>query len=420
MNDYLELVRLDPTYRVCFSDGSEIRLPAGREAIIEEIARQFGDAEAAGVARLIEWLEELYRLEWPHFIDNSVSKVRDLAIAPLVRVAVRGGLRRLYPAVARFVTDERLRQLFSFQALYAGLSPFQAFAIYGVIAYMDTVAGVFFPKGGMHALPRALAARAREIGVTIRYGARVEEVLVTNEGVKGVRLRDGERLDASVVVVNADLPWVYEHLLPGVRRPRDPSRMTYSPSAWLMLAGFRGSAAPAAHHNIHFGADYRAAFDDLIRDKVEMRDPSILVSVPTFTDPSLAPSGHSVLSCLVPVPSLPSALDWSPDGARAFRDRHVTLLDKLGYPMGGDALVCEHITTPMDWEAAGMARGTPFSLSHRLSQTALLRPPLHPPRVPGLYFVGSGTLPGVGVPLVLVSGRLVAQAVLSEQAWGLT
>src|SRR5206468_969980 len=194
---------------------------------------------------------------------------------------------------------------------------------------MDTVAGVWFPRGGMHALPRALAARALEMGVKIRYDTPVRRVLTDTDGVTGVALASGERVGAAAVVLNPDLPVAYERLLPGVTPPARLSRMRPSPSAWVMLAGVRGPFAGVAHHNIHFGADYRGAFDDLVGMGRAMRDPSLLVSLPTVTDPALAPPGHTSLFALVPVPALPSAVDWSAGGARRFRDRHVAHLESV-------------------------------------------------------------------------------------------
>lgn len=413
MSDYLELVPLDPIYRACFADGSEISVPGDPRAMADEVRRTCGDADGAGFERLVDWLRALYKVEWPNFIDRNLDGLADYRLAPLVRLVAMGGLRRLYPAVARFVSDPRLRRLFSFQAIYAGLSPFDALAIYGVISYMDTVAGVFFPRGGMHALPRAMATRAAELGVKIRYRAPVARVEADSDGVRGVRLASGEQIEAATVVVNADLPWAYEHLLPGVRPPRRLARMRYSPSAWLMLAGIQGSFPGAAHHNIHFGSDYRGAFDDLIGAKQEMRDPSVLLSLPSVTDPTLAPTGHTSAYYLVPVPSLPSRLDWSQPAAAAFRHRHLSHLEALGYEHFEKRITFEKVTTPVDWLAQGMARGTPFSLSHRFFQTGAFRPPNVDPRVPGLVFVGSGTVPGVGVPMVLVSGGLAAERVLT-------
>ena len=238
-------------------------------------------------------------------------------------------------------------------------------------------------------------------------------MLTDGDGVTGVALASGEQVAAAAVVLNPDLPVAYERLLPGVTPPARLSRMRPSPSAWVLLAGVRGPFAGVAHHNIHFGADYRGAFDDLIGTGRAMRDPSLLVSLPTETDPALAPPGHTSMFALVPVPALPSAVDWSAGGARRFRDRHVAHLESVGYDGLAARIVVERMTAPPDWAAQGLFRGTPFSLSHRFWQTGWFRPRNTRPDVPGLVFVGSGTVPGVGVPMVLVSGRLAAERVVA-------
>ena len=159
LEDHLTLRLLDPTYRACFPDGSELRVRPDRQEMVEEIRTFAGAGEAAAFERFCSWLGRVYLLELPHFIDRNYDSPLDLARDPmaLLRLVRLGGLRKLAPTVAGFFRDERLQRIFSFQSMYAGLSPYQALALYAVIAYMDSVAGVVFPRGGMHAVPRALA-----------------------------------------------------------------------------------------------------------------------------------------------------------------------------------------------------------------------------------------------------------------------
>jgi phytoene desaturase len=165
--------------------------------------------------------------------------------------------------------------------------------------------------------------------------------------------------------------------------------------------------ADAAHHNLHFGAPWKGAFDALLKDGTRMPDPSLLVTVPSLTDPSLAPDGRSALYVLEPVPNLDGNVDWVTEQPRV-REQLEARVAALGYPVDVEV---EQVIGPLDWQAAGMARGTPFSLAHRFTQSGPFRPANVEKRVPGLVFVGSGTVPGVGVPMVLVSGRLAADRV---------
>ena len=413
MSGTLTLRPVDPMYRACFADGTELRVRHGREAMTEEIRTVCGAAQADRFGRFCEWLTRLYELEMPGFIARNFDGPLDLArpLPPAVELVRLGGFRRLARAVGRHFTDDRLRRLFSFQSLYAGLAPYEALAIYAVITYMDTVNGVFVPDGGMHALPRALAAAAEGAGVKFRYGTRAERILLrsgTTGPVRGVRLEGGEVVPASAVVVNADLPVAYRTLLPGLEAPRTARRGRYSPSAAVWLAGVDGPLPPGAeHHNIHFGRAWDEAFRTLLRDGRRMPDPSLLISVPSLHDPSLAPAGRHALYVLEPVPNLDGRIDWSAERARVRADL-AAALDRFGYPT---VVEVEALVDPLGWEAQGMERGTPFSLAHTFGQTGPFRPPNVERRAPGVVFAGSGTVPGVGVPMALISGELAAERV---------
>jgi phytoene desaturase len=320
-----------------------------------------------------------------------------------------GGFGKLGRKVASFFDDERLQRIFSFQAMYAGLAPYEALSLYAVITYMDSVEGVFVPEGGMHAMATGLAAAVEKAGVTIRYDSPVTRILRDGSGaVNGVEVAGSERIAADVVVCNPDLPVAYRTLLGGVDAPRVARRGKYSPSCLLWVAGVKGlPPAEAAHHNIHFGHDWNASFKALIHDGVRMPDPSILVTLHSLDDASLAPEGCSSIYVLEPTPNLDGRVDWSRERDR-ITDSLRAKVAGLGYPTD---VVVERIYDPLDWEAMGMERGTPFALAHTFRQTGPFRPNNVDKRVPGLVFTGSSTLPGVGVPMVLVSGKLAAERV---------
>ncbi len=409
----LTLRPVDPMYRACFADGSELRVRHGREAMTEEIRSVCGPGAAANFGRFCDWLQRLYDLEMPRFIERNFDSPLDLArpLRPALELVRLGAFRRLASVVGGHFDDERLRRLFSFQSMYAGLAPYEALAIYGVITYMDTVNGVFVPEGGMHALPVALATAAEKAGAELRYGARVERILLrqgTSGPVRGVRLEGGEVVAADAVVANPDLPVAYRTLLPGLRPPLAARRGHYSPSAVVWHVGAAGELPVGTeHHNIHFGEAWDSSFRALLDEGVRMPDPSILVSVPSRDEPTMAPAGRHALYVLEPVPNLDGRVDWLDERPR-IRDDLARRLASLGYP---DAIEVEELVDPLDWEAQGMERGTPFALSHRFRQTGPFRPANLERRAPGLFFTGSGTVPGVGVPMVLVSGMLAAQRV---------
>jgi phytoene desaturase len=318
-----------------------------------------------------------------------------------------GGFRKLAPKVREYLKDPRTERVYSFQAMYAGLSPYQALAIYAVIAYMDSVAGVYFPEGGMHALPRGLAGAAAKHGVEFRYNTEVASVEHDGSRATAVVTTEGERIAADVVVLNPDLPVAYRDLL-GVE-PWSVKRLRYSPSCFLLLAGSTKQYTKIAHHNIHFGRSWRGVFTDLIDRKQLMSDPSLLVTNPTHSDPTLAPDGREIYYVLFPTPNLDADIDWKNYGPR-YRDEVVRVLEERGYRGFGDAIEVEHLTTPQDWADRGMERGAPFAAAHTFFQTGPFRP--HNIWGENVVFAGSGTQPGVGVPMVLVSGRLAAERIL--------
>ena len=207
------------------------------------------------------------------------------------------------------MNDPRLQKVYSFQAMYAGVSPQQALAIYAVIAYMDSVNGVFFPKGGMHAVPRALAGAAQKHGVEFKYSTTVTKIEVKNSRAQAVLTDDGQRIECDAVILNPDLPVAWRDLLGKV--PLSVKRLNYSPSCVTLLVGSSKQYDFAAHHNIHFGKSWDGVFDELIKQKKLMSDPSVLVTVPSHDDPTLAPPGKHSYYILFPTPNLAADIDWT-------------------------------------------------------------------------------------------------------------
>lgn len=411
LTDWVQLAPVSPLYRAFYPDGSRLDVHADPEQMADEITRVCGPGEAAGYRRYVDFVRELYRLQMRDFIDRNIDSPLDLLTPNLARLAAVGGFRRLAPKVEQYLSDPRTRRVFSFQSMYAGLAPRDALALYAVIAYMDSVSGVFFPQGGMHAVPRALAAAAAKHGVVIRYGTTVERVEICGDRARAVITSTGERIACDVVVLNPDLPVAQRDLLG--REPWSLRRLSYSPSCFLLLVGSTAAYREIAHHNIHFGQAWDQVFTDLIDRGRLMADPSFLVTNPTRGDPTLAPPGRHSYYVLFPTPCLgrtpAQSLDWAELGPR-YRDQVIATMTDRGY-VGFDAGVeVESVTTPLDWQTRGMERGAPFASAHSFTQTG----PFRPRNIWGqnVVFAGSGTTPGVGVPMVLISGRLAAERVV--------
>ena len=410
LGDWLTLHRLDPAYRARFADGSTIDVRADVQAMADQIAASCGAADARGWLEYVGYLRKLYDAEMAHFIERNLDSPLQLLGAPLARLAALGGFRRLDRTVARFVQDDRLRRLFSFQAMYAGLAPAQALSIYAVITYLDCVQGVYFPEGGMHAVPRALAGAAAKHGVEFRYDTTVTRIEVVDGRARAVHTAGGERIAADTVVVNADLPTAYEKLLPPELTPRRVKRLRYSPSAVVLHAGSSSSFDGLAHHVIDFGRAWDTTFGEIIDEGRTMSDPSFLLTTPTRTDPSLAPAGKHVYYALFPAPNVRGRVDWVTHRER-YREEILETLERRGYEGFADGIEVEHLVTPADWQAQGLTAGAPFAAAHVFGQTGPFRAPTLDRRVENLVFCGSNTQPGVGVPMVLISGRLAAQRI---------
>jgi phytoene desaturase len=406
--DWLTLRRLDPAYRAWYPDGSRLDVIADPDRMAVEIARVCGAPEADGYRRFVEYASRLWRLERADFIERNFDSPRDLLTANLLRLALHGGFGRLQARVDRYLRDPRTRRMFSFQAMYAGLAPHRALALYAVIPYLDAVSGVYFPDGGMHALPRALAAAAAKHGVAIHYRCAAIGTETRAGRVTAVLTSDGRRIPADAVVLNADLPAAYD-LLP---EPAPRRRLRYAPSCVVVHIGSTQAYTRTAHHNIHFGRTWRRTFDEVIRDGHLMSEPSLLVTNPGRTDPSLAPPGGHGYYVLAPVPHLGKApFDWRGGLGDRYADELLGVLEDRGYAGLRDSTVVRHVVTPADWAEGGLAAGTPFGPAHTLTQTGPFRPGNLHPTLANVVFVGAGTQPGIGIPMVLISGKLAAMRV---------
>ncbi len=407
----LELLPVDPAYRAVFADGSSLDVHTDPDRMATAIETFAGGQQAAGYRRLRDWLTRLYRIEFDGFIAANFDSPLSLLTPQLARLAAVGGFRKWDSMVKRYISDSRLRRVFTFQSLYAGVAPQDALAAYAVIAYMDTISGVYFPRGGIRALPDAMAAAGADAGVQFQYCSNVTELERSGERITAVHTDRGQRIACDAVVLTSELPQTYELL---GRTPRRIRALRASPSAVVVHAGCR--SVPAAensvgHHTILFGAAWEQTFTDIIRDGRLMRDPSVLVTRPTASDPRLAPAGRDLLYLLAPAPNLSDGVvDWSSIGEGYAESILDAVADRL-LPDLRDSVEVLDVVTPVDWARQGMAAGTPFALAHTFAQTGPFRPANTVRGIDNAVLAGSSTVPGVGVPTALISGRLAADRI---------
>ncbi|GIW05942.1 MAG: dehydrosqualene desaturase [Dehalococcoidia bacterium] len=416
LDDYLDLVRLNPNYRVHFADGSHLDLTGNVAAQIEELAR-FTDRPAE---RLLSYLGDAaykYRIARQRFVERNFLSLAEFATVPnVIEVFKTGSLGNLYDHVGRFFDDERLKLAFTFQTMYLGLAPHDAPAIYALLPYTELAEGIWYARGGMYRVVEALERLARELGVSIVTGCKVRAIRVEDGLATGAETVQGIPLQADIVVSNVDLPTTYRELLPPAARgsftDRKLDRYRYTSSAYLLYLGVNRTYDHLLHHNVVLSGDARRNFDDIFKRGVIPANPSFYVHAPARTDPSVAPEGCEVIYVLVPVPG--EGPNWRTETPR-LREQVLDRLEAFGMPDLRSRIVVQHEMTPLDLASRfGLARGAAFGLGHDFWQVGWFRPDNKAERVDNLYFVGASTRPGAGVPMVMLSARLTEERIVRD------
>ncbi len=414
LEDYLELVQLDPNYRVYYADGSTLDVTSRLNAMLEGVEK----IEPGVGPRFLRFLADTSKLYKTGlaFVDRNVHLRREFfKFGDASVLAQSGALGRLRRLVSRYFKDERLRNAFSFQSLYLGLSPYRSMAIYSLLPFTEVAGGLWFPMGGMHAMPRAIARLAQEMGVKFEYETNVASLERTGAQVSGVVLDDGSRRSADVVLVNADLPYAYETLL-GERLPR-ADKLAYSCSAFLMYLGVDRTYPDLPHHNLVVPNDLERCCNEIFDEMRVPADPAYYVCNPNKTDPSLAPDGSENIYVLVPVPSQDPRrpIDWSVEGPKLEAEM-LARLERFGLTDLRKHIVTKRIFTPDDFANDFSAtRSEAFGLAHGLDQVGYFRPHNRHAKYANLFFVGQSTHPGCGIPMAMISSRCVTERIAAEQ-----
>lgn len=419
LNQRIQFTQLDPNYRIYYHDNTHLDLFGNMAQLAQEVER-IAPGSAERLFRFIGEGAKKFELGMD-FVDRNFDHITDLANPlALVRLLSTGAADNLYGQVASFFKgNDKLAKAFSFHSMFLGLSPFQSLAMYSLITYADLALGMWYPQGGLYRIVEDMLELAQGMGVTIRTNAAAEEILIENGRVRGVRLAGGETLFADLVVSNADLPYTYKKLIPASARKAYSDRridsMEYACSGYLLYLGVNKNYTHLRHQGLYFSQDYRANLDAIFKDKVLPNDPSFHLNIPTVTDPSLAPSGHSLLYVLAPMPNLTAKINWD-EAAPRLREQLLSQLERLVDPDLRQHIVWERAYRPDDFEADFNAvHGTAFgSLSHGFFQSSYFRPHNKARDIKGLYFVGQGTYPGIGMPMVHLSAKLVVERIVRE------
>ncbi len=419
----LDLLRFTPGYKVYF-EGHE---PLLIEGDVTKDARTFEAIEPGAGERLERYVQRssvAYELSVNHFLYNNFLRFRDVLRVDILRSAPRMlglALRNLDEYVSSRFRDLRLRQLLEYHMVFLGSSPFQAPAIYTLMSHLDFRSGVYYPRRGMLSLVDDMRELGKGYDITYHLGAPVAEIVVENGAAVGVLLEDGTTHGADIVVSNADMEFTETQLVPKAHQSfpeRYWKKRQPGPGALLVSLGVKGTLPSLVHHNLYFVKEWRANFDAIYVDGAVPNHASMYVCNPTKTDPKLAPKGHENLFILVPIPAGVS-LTEAEQAAEADRAVH-TFAQAANIPDLPERVVTKHVFGPDDFASRYNAwQYNAFGgESHLLSQSVLFRTPNKSRKLKNLYYVGAGTVPGIGLPMCLISAQLTYKRIINSKQAG--
>jgi len=416
LQERLDLQRVDPTYHLVFDNGSQLALTSDMQSMQQQLeVLQPGSFQ--GLLRYLQEGERHYQLAIENLVNRDFRKATDFfSLRNLPLIFSLKPFVHHYQNMSAYFDDPRLKTAFTFQDVYMGLSPFEAPATFSLMPYTELAHGVWYPKGGMYSLVETLADLAREAGVEFVYNSPVERIDTNASHARGVLLDGGVRLNADVVLANADLPYVYQDLLPQDGMARSLSRKRYSCSVISFFWGVDKPYPSLGPHTLFLADDYRENFESIDRDLGLPANPSLYVHAPARLDPAMSPAGQETITAVVPVGHMSEKddQDWAAlrDEARGHVFRR---LRSLGITDLAEHIQFEVNYTPLSWRKRyNLVKGSTHGLDHSLTQLAYFRPANRHHRYQNLYFVGASTHPGTGIPTAMVCARLVTGRIMEE------
>lgn len=416
MREVLDLQRVDPTYHLVFDDGSQLALTSDMNSMRAQI-ETFEQGSFQSLLRYMEEGHRHYHLGLEKLVNRDFRKASEFF--RLENIPLLYQLKPLvnhYGNMSTYFDDPRLKAAFTFQDVYMGLSPFEAPATFSMMPYTELAHGVYYPRGGMYNIIEALTELARAAGVEFIFDSTIERIDVNATHARGVIRAEGQRLEADAVLANADLPYVYNNLLPDRNLARSLSHKRFSCSVISFFWGLDKTYETLGPHTLFLAHDYRENFERIIRDLGLPANPSLYVHAPARLDPDMSPRGEDTLIAIVPVGHMGEngGQDWGQirDEARGHVFRR---LASLGITDIESHIKFEMNFTPLSWRKRyNLMKGSTHGLCHNLTQLGYLRPSNKHPHYQNLYFTGASTHPGTGMPTAMVSGRLSAQRILDD------
>lgn len=417
-DDYIQMTLLDPLYQLHYQDGTSFTVSSNLTKLIpalEEVSLE----DTQGYLKYLADVYARYNVARKGFIDRAFLSKKDIFSWQNIRDTLKlRTLNSAYHSIAKFVKNEKLRQALSFQTLYIGVSPFVGPSIYTIIPMIELLYGIWYIKGGMYAMAQAMAKRFIELGGRIEFNATVEQIIVENKSAKGL-IVNGKKMTSDAVLVNADFPYAVNHLLQEKERgkysPKKLKKMEYSSSSFILYFGLNKKIKTTVHQ-IRYAKDFKKNIDDLFAPTLP-EDPSFYVYSPTQIDPSLAPADHEIIYVLVPVPNREdNQFSWDETMTKTFRDQMVKRMKQMpGFADFDQHIVVEKVMTPKDWETQfNLQYAATFGFKPILLQSNFFRPQVKALKIDGLYFAGTSTHPGAGIPIVMKAAKIASDTIIKD------
>ncbi|MEQ7189337.1 phytoene desaturase family protein [Enterococcus hirae] len=419
-DDYIPMKKVDPMLKLYFNKEEPIEFSNDLIELTKTL-ENISPEDTQGYFAFLADIYQRYTIAKEAFITKSFRGFWDFYNPKSLWAGIR--LRTFsdaYTSISKFVKDDRLRKSLAFQTLYIGVSPYQGPSLYTIIPMIELFYGVYFIEGGMYTLATSLARLFEELGGKIVYETSVDEILIDNKIAKGIRIGK-EQVMADAIVCGADFPYAMKELIPDERKRgkytnKKIAKFEYSCSCFLMYLGLDKKYPEEHLHSIYFAEDFKQNVDDLFERGKLPDDPSFYLYRPSLMDDSLAPEGQEGLYVLVPVPELSKYEKWTEQTMQAYRQKIIRLLkEKTIFKDIDEHIVSETLITPKDFsERFNAYNGATFGLKPTLKQSNYYRPHNKFSAAENLYFCGSSTHPGAGVPIVMQSAKLAVEELLRD------
>ncbi len=410
ISNYVEIVPLNLWYRFVFSDGQTFDY-SGDEKSMEREVKKFSDKDFKGYKDLVNFTEKIFNKGFTDLADKPFNNLTFMLkqIPSLINLK---SYISVYKLVSNYITNEKLRRVFSMHPLLVGGNPFTTTSIYTLILFLEKKWGIHYSMGGTGSIVKALEKLMEEENIKVIKAAEVTEIISNEKKVKGVMLNNSKIIECDYIVCNSDPPNVYQNLIKSKNNynflfKQKMKRMDYSMGLFVYYFGSKKQYKDVAHHTIYFGNSYEKHLDKIFEQKILSEDISYYLHRPSATDPNMAPSGQDAFYVLVPVPNNLSNIDWSNQGEK-FKNLILEKMDRSVLPGIKKNVVSDFYLTPDYFEKElATLHGSGFSIQPKFSQSAYFRFHNQSEVFENLYFVGAGTHPGAGMPGVLSSAKVL-------------